>query len=130
MNLPTNKLRDLIAALQTLDPDTITEVEAFNTFFDNANRRVVRFDLSLAPVTEQVLCSIDKLLDPDIYLSTDEGAEGAARDINEMHEKIVKHQEEVEALESRYADLKEEYERLSSRLDNIREVLQSATAIL
>lgn len=123
MNLPTNKLRDLIAALQTLDPDIVTEVEAFNVFFDGSNRRTIRFALPLSATTEEVLKSLDKLLPAGIALSFDDGVEGAARDINEMHEKIVKHQKEVEALESKYADLRQRYDELSANLINIRETL-------
>ncbi len=130
MNLPTNKLRDLIAVLQTIDPDAATEVMAANVFFDDSNKRVVRFALPLSVTAEEVLMELDKQLEPSIDLSLDEGIEGAARDINELYNEVVKHQEKIEKLEDDLSVLQNKYDDLSYRLDNVKEILVSANNFL
>lgn len=101
MNLPTNKLRDLIAVLQTLDPDIETDVDAVNpVIFSNGKRC-----LQLTNSTYEIRVAS---LQDDLDATNDE----------------------LESLESKYADLKEEYDRLASRLSNIRETLQSSISLL
>lgn len=61
MNIPTNKLSDLIATLQTLDPDTNHHYVSAAVFITRAGRRFL--DLRY---NDNKLVNIDTLLD-DIY---------------------------------------------------------------
>lgn len=59
MNLPTNKLRDLIAALQTLDPDIETDIESVQIAINSAQRRALQFNHEPVRLTEEEF--LDKL---------------------------------------------------------------------
>ena len=94
MNLPTNKLRDLIAALQTLDPDIETDVDAVNPVILSSGKRCLQLTNSTYEIR-----------------------------IAELQDNLDATNDELESLESNYADLRQRYDELSANLINIRETL-------
>lgn len=122
MNLPTNKLRDLIAVLQTLDPDTEIDIASVRTI-DQGGRRILSFTQDESRVNSILFERLSDLLTLESFEPDDDTLEGWADAINTLGA-------EIEKLTNAHADLEEKYDDIYARLSNIRETLQSAISIL
>lgn len=122
MNLPTNKLRDLIAALQTLDPDTITDIECVFAV-DDSGQRVLKFCEDNSRPKEIILESISDKLTTELFEPVNNTLDDWAAEINRMGS-------EIEKLDTSLENLLEEHENLSYRLNNVKEILASANNLL
>lgn len=122
MNLPTNKLRDLIAVLQTLDPDTITDIHSIFAI-DDGGQRVLKLCEDTSRSEEIILQNISDKLTTDLFEPKDNTLGDWAVEINRMGS-------EIERLDTSLADLREKYDELSYRLDNVKEILASANNLL
>ena len=122
MNLPTNKLRDLIAALQTLDPDTITDIHSVFAV-DDGGQRVLKLYEDNSRNEEIILEKLSAKLTTDLFEPTTNTLEAWAFEINRMGN-------EIDKLDTSLENLQEGYNSLSYRFNNVKEILSSANNLL
>lgn len=69
MNIPTNKIKDLVAVLQTFDPDLTHHFTAAEVFETRSGRRYIqlRYDQSMYVPVNKLLDDLYAELSPDDY---------------------------------------------------------------
>ena len=106
MNIPSNKLKDLIATLQTLDSDANHHYVSSKIFETRNGRRFVNFECC-----SNYLIDINKLLDDlyDVLPKDDLQIVEDVTTIEEFKAALIKHlsslHERIKELEDRLADL-------------------------
>lgn len=107
MHLPTNKLRDLIAVLQTFDQDVETDIEAASMVIGDGGKRVLKLDQSKTLLTEEdfmdKLCALidDGVITDDFY-----SLQGAANAIKQFYAASIKLKDIQGTIDDVAADLK------------------------
>lgn len=121
MNLPTNKLRDFITVLQTLDPDIDTDIISVEVV--NRGRKQLKLTVDPEKADYIFLDRLSNFITTPNFEPDQDSLEAWAEAINKLGNDLTK-------LETNHADLQERYDEISYRLHNLKEILLSATNLL
>jgi len=116
MNLPTNKLRDLIAVLQTFDPDVEVPFTAVVAVVAPNGKRCLVYDTAEPKFTEEDF--LDKLTDAidDTDITDDfTDIESTAREITRLYKCALK-VEEIDELRDTIQDVASDLKHAANRL--------------